>query len=230
MGMLGSGRAERALATKGPVVRASNAHIGRRAIRSTFFSAILAISTVAGVSCRAQPTIDIATLVNGISPLGDLSGVTLRMTAQQLQQLRPSVRNMPYTGFDEVVGGYSVRYKYSSAVRDDIPVASHDKLEHVSAWYFAGADSAKAEFRKSLGRMVAGVGVPRRCRRSVDGNTVVAEWNLGGVRLFLQGSWLEREAVSGLQPRDVPRVVWEFGAGSYSTRLGDMVKADCNVD
>lgn len=157
-----------------------------------------------------------------IGPLKSLVGLRLGATAAQLQALRPSLKNEPYTGFSDSIENFRVWYVLSGMEVSEAPPLPSDKLKEVIATAqfkdSAAALTAYSDLARQLGPtqscVAPGAGSGERLVR------VVA---LGGQELRL-AYWPRQQRDSARTDPQVPASV----TVSWRTRSQGM-KADRQV-
>ena len=184
-------------------------------------SALLLALSVGSAACDPSKRSDVAGLLPGVEPFGELANVRLRMTAEELRELRPGIREAPYFGLEDSVGGHLVLFHFPKNVSDVVETPKNDRLALVSAGRTFSSD---AEGNTAYGRAVrqvrATLGNPSECFNIVPGRGTghYARWAVDGVHVYVHyyaadappGSEIAGAAparVSTVVSRDPPTIV-----------------------
>lgn len=151
---------------------------------------IVAAMTCAGPSASVQsPGASTAIAPGGPplagTPLSDVKGVHLGMTAADVTRLRPDARLSAYTGYREIVDGTVLVYAFPAGV---VKTRRPDRSARVDMLMalreMSSADSARKQWRESIASVSAIQGAPASCEQLGGQNPGVrAVWRLSEGRL-----------------------------------------------
>jgi hypothetical protein len=152
--------------------------------------ALLLLALSMNVSaCEPRQPSDLADLLPGVEPFEQLDKVTLDMTAEELERVRPSVANAPYIGFKDSIGGYGVAFQFPRNVRDNMETPKDDRLASVRASRVFGSEAeADTAFRREVAVMKNALGDRAECFRIVPASNTVhfARWTTDSAFVYVQ--------------------------------------------
>lgn len=104
---------------------------------------------------------EVAEVVAGLPPIGELGGVRLDMAPSDLTALRPGVKQLEDVYYGEDIGGYEVLYIFSLP----FPVLDHPDLLEVRALArFESESEARAAWDVRAAQVLERLGEPTECR------------------------------------------------------------------
>lgn len=185
---------------------------------------LLGAVCVIGTACDQRKGGDVASLLPDVEPFEQLEKVQLNMTAEELYTLRPSIRNAPYLGFQDSIGGFLVGFQFPRNQTEKMETPPNDRLSWVSAERrFSSEADADTAFRNAVERVAAHLGAPTKCFSVVPGNDTrhFAHWPVDSAHVYVQYSTaqgLPGSEAARAQPAGVWTVVSREGP-LYPKRL-----------
>lgn len=156
-----------------------------------FRSSRLAISVVVAVACTSSatntptPTPPPGGPPLAGTPLSDIKGVRLGMTAAEVNRLRPEARLSAYTGYREIVDGTVLVYAFPAGVVTARRPDRNAKVDMLMALReLSSNEDARKLWRESIASVTAIQGEPASCEQLGGANPGVrAVWRLSEGRL-----------------------------------------------